>query len=184
MLKILPVPLTARMAAAHSSGPLKSRCAKVMESMNESSFVSAEAKIYRLNLAYRLYHFAVGAATLVGAAMVYHFLILSVVLALFGVFMVSRPLVMAVTGDQYSITFTSVFSENSLQRSLITAVETKNTGKGNILILWRDIDKKERLAIPDLFAFDDDWHNLLSTHRGLSDDKPLNLFEACSPPRA
>jgi hypothetical protein len=144
--------------------------------MNESSFASGETKVYRLNLAYRLYHFAVGTAALVGAVMVYHFLILLVVLALFGVFMISRPLVMAVTVDQYSVTFKSTFSENSLQRSSITAVETKHTGKGNILILWGDIDEKESLAIPDLFAFDDDWDNWLSTYRDLSDDKPINLF--------
>lgn len=144
--------------------------------MNESSFASGETKVYRLNLAYRLYHFAVGTAALVGAAMVYHFLILSVVLALFGVFMISRPLVMEVSVDQYSVRFKSVFSENSLQRSSITAVETKHTGKGDILILWGNIDEKESLAIPDLFAFDDDWHNWLSTYRDLSDDKPISLF--------
>ena len=108
--------------------------------------------------------------------MVYHFLILSVVLALFGVFMISRPLVMAVTVDQYSVRFKSVFSENSLQRSSITAVETKHTGKGDILILWGNIDEKESLAIPDLFAFDDDWDNWLSTYRDLSDDKPISLL--------
>ncbi len=113
--------------------------------MSESALASGETKVYRLNLAYRLYHFAVGTAALVGAVMVLHFLVLSVVLALFGVFMISRPLVMAVTVDQYSVTFKSTFSENSLQRSSITAVETKHTGKGNILILWGDIDKKESL---------------------------------------
>jgi hypothetical protein len=147
-----------------------------MESMSESAFASGEMKVYRLNLAYRLYHFAVGTSALVGAVMVYHFLILSVVLALFGVFMISRPLVMAVTVDQYSVTFKSTFSENSLQRSSITAVETKHTGKGNILILWGDIDEKESLAIPDLFAFDDDWDKWLSTYRDLSSDKPISLF--------
>ncbi len=147
-----------------------------MESMNESSFASGGTKVYRLNLAYRLYHFAVGAAALVGAVMVYHFLILSVVLALFGVFMIYRPLVMAVTVDQFSVNFKSVFSENSLQRSSITAVETQHTGKGNILILWGNIDEKESLAIPNLFAFDDDWDSWLSTYRDLSDDKPVSLF--------
>jgi hypothetical protein len=144
--------------------------------MNESSFASGETKVYRLNLVYRLYHFAVGAAALVGAVMVYDFLILSVVLALFGVFMISRPLVMAVIVDQYSVRFKNVFSENSLQRSSITAVETKHTGKGKILILWGNIDEKESLAIPGLFAFDDDWDNWISTYRDLSDDKPISLF--------
>jgi hypothetical protein len=90
--------------------------------------------------------------------------------------MISRPLVMAVTVDPYSITFRSTFSQNSLQRPSITAVETKHTGKGNILILWGDIDKKESLAIPDLFAFDDDWNNWLSTYSDLSADKPISLF--------
>jgi hypothetical protein len=32
--------------------------------------------------------------------------------------------------------------------------QTKHTGKGEILILWGNIDEKESLAIPDLFAFD------------------------------
>jgi hypothetical protein len=144
--------------------------------MNESSFASGETKIYRVNWFFRLYHFAVGAAVLVGAAMAYHFLILSVVLALFGVFMISRPLVMAVTVGQYSVRFKKVFSESSLQRSSITAVETKHTGKGAILILSGNIDEKESLAIPDFFAFDDDWDNWLSTYRDFSDDKPISLF--------
>jgi hypothetical protein len=144
--------------------------------MNKSSFASGETKVYRLNLAYRLYHFAAGVAALVGAVMVHDFLVLAVVLALFGIFMISRPLVMAVTVDQYSVTFKSVFSENSIQRSSITAVETKVTGKGNILVLWGAIDEKENLAIPDLFAFDDDWGNWWSTYRDLSDSKPISLF--------
>ncbi|HLW83341.1 MAG TPA: hypothetical protein VKS20_14985 [Candidatus Acidoferrales bacterium] len=144
--------------------------------MSESSLASGETKVYRLNLVYRLYHFAIGAAALVGAVLVHDFLVLSVVLALFGVFMISHPLVMAVTVDQYSVRFKSVFSERSLQRSSITAVETKHTGKGNILILWGNIDEKESLAIPDLFAFDDDWDNWLSTYRNLSDNKPISLF--------
>ena len=144
--------------------------------MNESSFASGKTKVYRLNWAYRLYHFAVGAAALVGAVMAYHFLILSVVLALFSIFMISRALVMAVTVDPFSVTFKGLFSENSLQRSSITAVETKHTGKGDILILWGNIDEKESLAIPDLFAFDEDWDSWLSTYRDLSDDKPISLF--------
>ena len=144
--------------------------------MNESSFASGETKVYRVNWLFRLYHFALGAAALVGSVMVYHFLILSVVLALFGVFMISRPLVMAVAVDQYSVRFKNVFSENSLQRSSITGVETKHTGKGAILILWGNIDKKESLSIPDFFAFDADWDNWLSPYRDLSDDKPISLF--------
>jgi hypothetical protein len=144
--------------------------------MNESSFASGETKVYRLNLVYRLYHFGVGVAALVGAVMVHDFLVLAVVLALFGIFMISRPLVMAVTVDQYSVTFKNVFAENSIQRSSIAAVETRVTGKGNILILWGAIDEKESLAIPDLFAFDDDWNHWWSTYRDLSADKPISLF--------
>lgn len=151
--------------------------------MNESSFVSGEAKIYRLHLLYRLYYFAIGVAALVGAVKVYqavmvdyHFLIFSVVLALLGVFSIYSPLVMAVTVDQNSVTIRGVFSKKSLQRSSIIAIETKHTGKGSLLILQGDIDKKERLEIPAIFAFDDDWNNWLNTYRDFSDDKPISLF--------
>lgn len=144
--------------------------------MSESSFASGETRVYRLNLAYRLYHFAVGAAAFVGAIVVYRFLILSVALGLFAVFMISRALVMAVTVDPLSVTFKGLFSENSVQRASITAVERKHTGKANYVILWGNLDEKERLSIPDLFAFDEAWDDWLSTYRDLSDDKPLSLF--------
>ena len=144
--------------------------------MDESSFASQELKVYRLTWYYQLYHFAIGAAALVGAAKCYDFLILAVVLALFSVFMIARPLVMEVTVDPSYIMFRGVFSSNSLQRSSITAVETKNTGKGNILIFWGNIDEKESLAIPDIFSFDEAWKNWLITYRDLSNDKPINLL--------
>lgn len=142
----------------------------------ESSFASGETKVYRLNLVYRVYHFAVGAASLIGAALCFHFLILSVLLALFGAFMISRPLLARVTVDQFSVTLKGVFSESSLLRSSITAVERKHTGKSNLLILWGNLDEKQNLAIADIFAFDEAWEDWLSTFRDLSEDKPLSLF--------
>lgn len=144
--------------------------------MNGFSFASGETKVYRFNWVYRLYHFGVGATALLGALLVYHFLILSVVLALFAVFMICRPLIMAVTLDQFSVSVKRLFSEKSLQRSSITAIETRSTGKGSYLILWGDIDKKESLTIPNLFAFDEAWDDWLSTYRDRSDNKPISLF--------
>lgn len=144
--------------------------------MNESSFASLEMKVYRLNWFYRLYHFAVGAAAIVGAVMYHEFLILATGLALFSLFMIARPLVMAVIVDQFFVTFKGTFSKKSLQRSSITAVETKHTGKGSLLILWGNIDKKESLVIPALFNFDDAWDCWWRTFRDLSDDKPIGLF--------
>ena len=38
------------------------------------------------------------------------------------------------------------------------------------------INEKENPAIPNLFAFDDDWDRWLSTYRDLNDDKPISLF--------
>src|SRR5262249_31233371 len=126
------------------------------ESMNDS-FASGETKVYRFNRFYRLYHFGVGAAAFVGAVMVYDFRILSVVLALFAIFMICRPLILAVKLDQFSVTVKGLLSEKSLQRSSITAVETRSTGKGSYLILWGNIDRKESLTVPNLFAFDQAW---------------------------
>jgi hypothetical protein len=143
--------------------------------MNPSSFALG-TKVYRLNWAYRLYHFAAGVTTFVGAIMVHHFWILSVVLVLFSMFMIARALAMAVTVDQFSVTSKGLFSKNSLQRSSITAIERQHTGKGNCLILWGNLDEKESLTIPDIFAFDDAWDDWLSTYKDLSDDKPLSLF--------
>jgi hypothetical protein len=114
-------------------------------------------KVYRFNWAYKLYHFGVGALAFVGAILCHDFLFLAAVLVLFSIFMISRPLVMAVTVDQYSVTFKGMFSSNSLLRSSITAVETQHTGKNPSLILWGNIDEKECLVFPDIFGFDDDW---------------------------
>jgi hypothetical protein len=147
-----------------------------MDRMNGSEFATTEIKVYRLNRANRLYHFAVGTAALVGAVKVHSFFILALLAAMFAVFMIARPLVMAVTVDQFSVTFKGMFSENSLQRSSITAVEIIHTGKGDILRLWGNIDEKEKLDIPALFSFDDAWDNWWSPYGDLSDDKPLSLF--------
>ena len=144
--------------------------------MSETSFASSETKVYRFNLVYRWYHFAVGTAAVVGAVLCRDFLLLAIVLALFAVFMIARPLVMAVTVDQLSVTFKGMFSENSIERSSITAVEIKHTGRTPSVILWGNIDEKECLVIPDMFGFDDGWNDWLSTYRDLSDDKPLSLF--------
>jgi hypothetical protein len=146
------------------------------EKQQDRSFALQETKVYRFNLAYRLYHFAVGAVALVGAALCYHFVVLSVVLALFGAFMLSRLLLTKVIVDQYSVVLKGMFSEGSLQRSSITAIERKHTGKSNFLILWGNLDAKENLTIADVFAFDKAWDDWLSTFRDLSDDKPLSLF--------
>ena len=147
-----------------------------LKEMNEVSFTSIEPKVYRLTWVYRLYHFAVAAAALAAAIKVRDFLSFAIVLALFSVFMISRALVMAVTVDQFSVAFKTLFSETALQRSSVTAVETRHSGKGSLLILWGNIDEKEQLVIPCLFAFDEDWDRWISTLRDLSDDKPLTLF--------
>lgn len=143
--------------------------------MSESSFASLQTKVYRLNLPYRVYHFVVGIAALVGAVLSYHFLILSAVLILFSVFMIARPLVLKVTVDQSSVTVKGMFKESSLQRSAITAFERIHTGKDNYVML-RGTDGSESLMIPNMFAFDEGWEEWLSTYRDLSDDKPLSLF--------
>jgi hypothetical protein len=118
-----------------------------------------------------------GAVFLGAAVAFHHFLIVSIGAALFSGFMISRPLVTAVTVDQYSVTLKGMFSEHSLQRSSIRAVETVSTGKGPLLILRGNVDEKESLAIGiNLFAFDQAWDEWLSTYRDLSDNKPLSLF--------
>jgi hypothetical protein len=143
--------------------------------MEDLSFASEQTKVYRMNLAYRIYHFVVGAAFLVCAALCYPYLFLSVLPALFSAFMITRPLLAAVIVDEYSVTVKSTFSARSLQRSSITAIERLHTGKENFLVLWSDPDK-EGLKIGDIFAFDEAWYAWLSTYRDLSDDKPLSLF--------
>jgi hypothetical protein len=50
------------------------------EKENESSFAFGEVRVYRLNRFYRVYHFVVGAAALVGAVLAHHFFILSMLL--------------------------------------------------------------------------------------------------------
>jgi hypothetical protein len=145
--------------------------------MDRSSFASSERKVYRFNRFYRWYHFFIGAVFLGAAVAFHHFLIVSIVAALFSGFMISRPLVAAVTVDQHSVTLKGMFSEHSLRRSSITAVETVSTGKGPLLILRGNIDEEESLAIGvNLFAFDQAWDEWLSTCRDLSDNKPLSLF--------
>jgi hypothetical protein len=145
--------------------------------MDRSSFASSERKVYRFNWFYRWYHFIMGAVFIGAAVALHHFLILSIGAALFSGFMISRPLVTVVTVDQYSVTLKGMFSEHSLQRSSITAVETVSTGKGPLLILRGNIEEKESLTIGvNLFAFDQAWDDWLSTYRELSDNKPLSLF--------
>ena len=147
-----------------------------IEAMSKSSFASEETKVYRLTLFYRVYHFVVGIAALVGAVWCYHFLILAAGLALFSVFMIARPLVMKVTVDQNSVAVKGMFSESSMQRSSITAFERIHTGKGSCL-MFRGNDESESLMIPEiLFGFDEAWEAWLNTYRDLSDDKPISLF--------
>jgi hypothetical protein len=143
--------------------------------MNKSSFASEETKVYRLSSVYRIYHFAIGIAAVVGAVWCYHFLVLSAVLTLFAVFMIARPLVMKVTVDQYSVTVNGMFSESSIQRSSITAFERIHAGKDNYLML-RDDDESESLMIPGMFGFDEEWEEWLNAYRDVSDDKPISLF--------
>ena len=145
--------------------------------MNKPSFASSERKVYRFNLFYQWYHFVVGAVFLGVAVAVHDFLILSIGIALFAVFMISRPLLESVIVDQYSVTVKGIFRENSVQRSSITAIETVSIGKGPLLMLWTNVDQKKGLAIAvNLFAFDEEWDEWLSSYRDLSDSKPLSLF--------
>jgi hypothetical protein len=145
--------------------------------MDKSSFASSETRTYRFNALYQWYHFIVGAFFLVAAALVHDFLVLSIGSALFSVFMISRPLRVAVIVDRNSITLRGVFSQGSLQRSSITAIERRNTGRGTLLVLRSSIEEKEELAIAlNLFAFDEAWDDWLGQYRDLSSDKPLSLF--------
>jgi hypothetical protein len=145
--------------------------------MNKSSFALLGKNVYRFNSLYRWYHFVVGAVFLVAAVLLRDLWILSVLVALFSVFMVARPLTTAVIVDQYSVTLKRMFSENSLPRSSITAIERVHTGKGTLLTLWGKMEEKEKLSIAvNLFAFDEAWDDWLSTYRDLSSDKPLSLF--------
>ena len=156
--------------------------------MSNSSFASSEKKVYRFNRLYRWYHFGTGAVFLVIAVLMYvefgrndiELLIFSIPIALFSVVMIARPLTSAVIVDQHSVTSQGMFSVSSLPRSSITAVERLATGKGTLLVLRGNVEKREVLSIPvDLFSFDEDWDDWLSTYRDLSSDKPLSLF----PPR-
>lgn len=144
--------------------------------MGEASFACLEAKTYRFNLLYRVYHFAVGATALVGVVLCYKFWALSMVLALFAIFMIVRPLVMKVTVDAHAVTFKAMFSESSLQRSSVTAFERIHPGKRNLLML-RGEGRSDSLTMPaDLLGFDEAWEDWLNTHTDLSDDKPISLF--------
>jgi len=156
--------------------------------MSDSSFTSSEKKVYRFNPLYRWYHFGTGAVFFVVAVLMYvemdrnyaALLIFSMPIALVSVFMIARPLTSAVILDQYSVTNKGVFSENSLPRSSITAIERLHTGKGTLLMLRGNVQDKEELSIPVfLFAFDETWDDWLGGYRDLSSDQPLSLF----PPR-
>lgn len=148
--------------------------------MNNSSFASSENKVYRFNRLYRWYHFVVGAVFLVVAVLTHNGLLIFVIpIALFSVFMIARPLASAVIVDQHSVTSKGMFSQSSLPLSSITAIERVATGKGTLLVLRGNVEKKEQLSIPvNLFSFDEDWDDWLSTYRDLSSDKPLSLFPA------
>jgi hypothetical protein len=147
------------------------------ENMNNSSFASSEKKVYRFNSLYRWYHFVTGAVFFVIAVLIYELLVFSIPIALVSAFMIARPLTSAVIVDQYSVTSKSIFSENSLPRSSITAIERVNTGKGTFLILRGNVEEKEALSIPvNLFAFDQAWDDWLSSYKDLSSDKALSLF--------
>jgi hypothetical protein len=146
--------------------------------MNRSSFASSEKKVYRFNNLYRWYHFIVGAIFVFAAVIWTAPLIFLIPITLFSAFMIARPLTSAVIVDQYSVTLKTMFSERSLRRSSITAIERVNTGKGTLLILRGSSGEKEELAIAvNLFAFDEAWDDWLSTYRDLSSDKPLSLFD-------
>jgi hypothetical protein len=112
------------------------------EKENESSFAFGEVEVYRLTRLYRVYHFVVGAVGLVGAVLAHRFFILSILLVLFSAFMISRPLVMAVIVDQLSVTYKELFSEKSIRRSSITAVETKSNGRSHSLYCGKRLMKK------------------------------------------
>ena len=146
--------------------------------MNNSSFASSERKVYRFNSVYRWYHFIAGAVFLVVAVLIHELLVFSIPIALLSAFMIARPLTSAVTVDQYSVTCKGMFSENSLRRSSITAIERVNKGRGTLLILRGDLEEKEELSILiNFFAFDQAWDDWLSAYRDLSSDKPLSLFQ-------
>ncbi len=143
--------------------------------MSETSFASSETRVYRLSLLYRVYHFAAGTAALVAAILTYHFLILSVGLFLFAMFMIARPLILKVTVDQSSVTVKGMFDESSLQRSAITAFERIHTARDNYIML-RGTDGGDFLMIPEMYKFDEAWDDWLRTLKDFSDDKPLTLF--------
>lgn len=142
--------------------------------MNNSSFASSETKVYRFNSLYRWYHFVAGTAFLVIAFLIRDLWIFSIPIVLFSLFMIARPFTSAVMVDQYSVTLKMMFSERSIQRSSLTAIERVHTGRGTLLTLR---GSAEELSIPaNLFAFDKDWDDWLSTYKDLSSDKPLSLF--------
>lgn len=142
--------------------------------MNNSSFASSETKVYRFNSLYRWYHFVAGTAFLVSAFLIRGLWIFSIPIVLFSLFMIARPFTSAVMVDQYSVTLKMMFSERSIQRSSLTAIERTHTGRGTLLTLR---GSAEDLSIPaNLFVFDEDWDDWLSTYKDLSSDKPLSLF--------
>jgi hypothetical protein len=131
-----------------------------------------EKKVYRFNLFYRWYHFITGGVFLCGAVAAHDLWVLSIGAALFSAFMIYRPLVTALAIDPLSVTLKTMFSERSVPRSSIAAIETV-TGKGS-WVIFRAIDGKELLRIRvDLFSFDLEWDEWLTTYKNLND---LSLF--------
>ena len=141
--------------------------------MTDSSFPTQGTKIYRLSSVYRVYHFTVGIAALVVAIWCYRLPIAPLVLALFGIFMIARPLALKVTVDQDSVTLNGVFRQRSIQRSSIEEFERVHAGRDNYLLLRGSAG--ESLMIPDLFAFDEAWDDWLSTYKDVSDNKLISL---------
>lgn len=145
--------------------------------MNNPSFASSEKKVYRFNGFYRWYHFIGGAAFLIAAVSAHDLWVVSIPIAMFSMLMIARPVTTAVIVDQHFVTLKGMFSEKSLSRSSITAIERVHTGKETVLRLWGDIEAKEQLSIAvSLFAFDEAWDSWLSTYKDLSSDKALSLF--------
>jgi hypothetical protein len=144
--------------------------------MSTSSFAVQETKIYRFSRLYQVYHFGFGAAALVAAVWWIDFWVLAIGLVPLAAFMIARPFLMKVIVDHDYVTLKGMYAEDSLERSSITAVETKLSGKSGYLILWGNLDEKECLMIPDIFGFDDDSDDWWGTYRDLSDSKPLSLF--------
>lgn len=143
--------------------------------MTETSFPMEGTKVYRLSTVYRVYHFTVGSAALLGAVWGYRLPIASFMLALFGISMIARPLALKVIVDHDIVTVKGIFRQRSIRRSSIDEFERVHAGRDNYLLL-RASTTGESLMVPDLFAFDDDWDDWLRNYRDVSEDKPISLF--------